>query len=161
MPRIIAADGPVAAALKRYDPDLRVRWSWERKAWAVEAKVKHRYGIVPPVFFLRDDASGLWNERLLPEHSDRYICYRDSTYIILWAKVLDARVLQAVVDRDSNRVGGEDGLVDHFDADVRRVQWERDASEHTLVSERSREAYDRLRFLNKTRPWDDQIGAAA
>lgn len=86
--------------LRSYNKDLRVRWSFERGQWVIEHKCLDKRGLPPPVRFYQDE-SGKIKERLLPEHSDGYIGYRDGYYQVCWMRDLTIRLLNELAARDT------------------------------------------------------------
>jgi len=92
---IVLASGGVVRALKSYDRGLRVRWSWEKQKWAVESKVDRSDLMVPPTRFVPiQGIKGFYREELLPEKSDRSICYRDRYNVILWSTAVGYAEIQ-------------------------------------------------------------------
>lgn len=104
MPSIVIprASGALRAILA-YDRSLRVRWSWERRCWAIEAKVLRPELMAPPVRFIPIPGTQLAREQLLPELSDKNICYRHKTSILAFTPVVDMRAFEVVVDSDGQR----------------------------------------------------------
>lgn len=105
MSRIIEARGPVVEALKRYDPGLRVRWSHEKKKWAIDApyNIPNPNEIAKPVKFYRVGEGDHWLETLLPEYSERNFEYKDKRYVVAWAKKVTWSLLQAIANHDTYR----------------------------------------------------------
>ena len=154
--RIIEARGPMVEALRRYDPGLRARWSWEKKTWAVDAPLKrHDSGwMLPPVRYEATPQGVI--EHLMPELSDRYIEYHGRRYTVCWARHLDWRLYWAIVGRDSHRMQG--GAAGEFVKRWKEREQAQRIKDAKLRSDRAEQAFDRLRFLNRTRPWADPIG---
>ena len=154
--RIIVARGPVVDALRRYDPGLRVRWSWEKGMWAVDAPLRRMdtEWMLPPVFY-ETTPSGVV-EHLLPELSDRYIDYHEHRYTICWSKSLDWRLYYAIAARDSYRKCG--GAAGEFVRNYKERAAARERKRASLSGERSEQAYDYMRYLNRKMPWADQVG---
>ncbi len=153
MSRVICASGPVVEALRRHDHGLRVRWSFEKKKWAVEAPIRRGDGLVPPVVYERVGQTDQWMECLMPELSDRYISFHDGRYIVCWSEILDWRLYHAVVLADTSRMRG--GIV----GEHRRAMADRQEAglkaRRARADERSYLAYDKFRFLNRKQPWND------
>lgn len=147
--RIIEARGPVVNQLKRYDPGLRIRWSWEKKKWAVEAPVRRQDKLVPPVFY-EPVGEGEWIEHILPELSERYITYQEKMYVICWTKNLDTRLVDAVVKRDSNRISGN--YLASIDRKIIDYYGKKKVDEAKRTDERCREAWDLMKYYARKNP---------
>lgn len=85
-------------ALKSFDPDLRVRWSYENKKFIIERKTDKR-GLYKPVKYIIDK-DGV-KEVLLPEKSDRYIQYHDGYAGILYTNKLNENLLNHLKSIDT------------------------------------------------------------
>lgn len=162
MSRIIEARGPVVAALKRYDPGLRVRWSHERKRWAVDAPYAEQTApaaIPAPVRFERIEDGSHWVARLLPEYSERNIQYRDRRYVVCWATRLTRDLVGAIARRDSHRV--RRGLVGLLDEDMAVRDAEKAKTERRTTQDRVDAGYDRFKFnLRKDPNAEDGTGVS-
>jgi hypothetical protein len=162
MPRIIEASGPVVAALKRYDPGLRVRWSWEKRKWAVDAPFAESTdprAIPKPVRFEQVDGTGHWVARLMPEYSERNIQFRDNRYVVCWAKRLTPALVSAIAKRDSHRV--KKGLVGLFDRDQAERIDEKKKATRRATDERVYSGWDRFKFdLRKNPNAEDGTGVS-
>jgi len=92
------------AALKRYDRNLRCRWSLELNKWVIEAKLESREGLFKPVRAIIDEFN-IRREVPLPETSERAIQYRDMYYTVLYVEkdVLSERVIEFVAQADTKR----------------------------------------------------------
>lgn len=146
------ARGPWVDALRRYDPGLRVRWSWEKRKWCVDAPAKTMDSklLVPPVWFERIGDSDSWVEHTLPMASDKYISYHSHRYIICWSPHVDRRLYEAIVKRDGHRMRG--GFVGELNRNLH-------ARNEAMFKEREKKskelaygAYDYYRFLNRKHP---------
>lgn len=145
------ARGPVVAALKRYDPGLRVRWSPEKQRWAVDApfKLAPLEWCVPPVRFV-ETSQGRRRARLLPENSEAYIQYHSKRYVVCWVKRLDMRLVRAVIERDSHRHAG--GLAQAFDRKDAENRTAQEQAAGKLKQERVYEAFDRVKYFARKNP---------
>lgn len=141
------AQGSGVAALKRYDPTLRVRWSFEKKAWAVDAPYKKFDAQFLPAPVRYVQSGTIVEEKLLPELSERRILYRDKRYLVCATKVLDRRLLYAVVAHDTHR--NKRGAVGTFE-DLRKEEKEQESREAARrKDERVYGAWDYYRYLNR------------
>lgn len=94
----------VVAALKRYDRDLRLRFSNERKCWVLERKCERKY-LTPPVRFSRRDYGVV--EIPLASDSDLAIEYRDGYTFIFETFEPSERLVRALWETDTRRIGKE------------------------------------------------------
>lgn len=143
MARIIEAVGGVAHALKVYDKRLRIRWSHEKKKWAIERIVPKgaRYLLVPPVVYERiPGTKKLFKEKLLPEYSDRRICWDSKTSIIAYCKKVTWDVYDAIVSSDCRRATAQERVKSVEDARVDEIEYKH--------RDRAREAYKFMRWAN-------------
>lgn len=151
--RIIEARGPAVEALKRYDPGLRVRWSWQKQCWAVDAPYKFtdkdpRHFLLPPVRYERvGDKGDRFVERLLPELSDRMIEYRDRRYVVCHIRsgMLDRgeQLVAAIRSKDSHRDSGR--MVGQLDRHLEAQRVAKQKRAEFARSERVYEGWDRFR----------------
>jgi hypothetical protein len=118
--------------LHAFNPDLRVRWSYERKKFVVECKSRDRRGLVRPVRY-EETPTGI-KERLLPELSDKRIGWRDGYYAIFYVSKLNDAVFAELAAGDMakyKRVGDYDRSVreaEQRSAD-RRERWQKSEME--------------------------------
>ena len=99
--RLIRADGPIADAIRRYDPRLDIRYSWEAKQWAVVFKPSQRWwGMIPKPVAAVQTPSGVV-EKLLPEKSDNNISYRTRTQVVGYFKKPSWRAMETLVQSDT------------------------------------------------------------
>ncbi len=149
--RIIEACGPVVEALKRYDPGLRVRWSHEKKKWAVDAKffLPNPNVLPKPVRFL-EIGPDQWLETLLPEYSERNIQYRDHTYVVCWARKVDWPLLRAVASRDAQKF--KKGLAGALDQEMASQAIAKEKTAKSVKDERVYAAWDRFKFDRRKNP---------
>jgi len=96
--------------LKAFDKNLRVRWSYERRKWILEGKAKDRRGLMKPIRFIQA-APGVFEERRIPELSDRYIQYHDCHYPIMYTSHLDERLWHELYRMDARRYRNEKELM--------------------------------------------------
>lgn len=85
-------------ALKSFDPDLRVRWSYEQNKFIIERKTDKR-GLYMPVKYVVENNN--IKEILLPEKSDRYIQYHDGYAGILYTDKLNESLLNYLKSIDN------------------------------------------------------------
>lgn len=159
--RIIEARGPVVDALKRHDPGLRVRWSHEKQAWAVDApfKMQSNEWMVPPVFFERIANSDYYIEHILPEYSDRNISYKDGRYIVLWTRELDWRLYRKIVSLDSHKMNG--GMVGQYRRNFHKGEADKKYAEGKRKDERVYAAWDQFKHFRRKNPWaEDGTGVS-
>jgi hypothetical protein len=153
VPRIIEARGPVVEALKRYDSGLRVRWSFEKQKWAIEARVMNgrRDKLLPPVTWERVAETDQWREKIMPELSERYISFHSGTYVIGWVKEITPSLLRMVRSKDQAQMAG--GAKGQLYANLRAT---RDEREKVVVKRREETTYagwDYMKFLGHNKPW--------
>lgn len=97
------AYSPVIAAIRRYDPNLDVRWSWEKGKWALVYRPPRPDLIPPPVRTVRTAAG--WVEERLPEKSEAHISFRTKTMPVGYVSNLSWHVFEQVVQTDTRRRG--------------------------------------------------------
>lgn len=149
-------------ALRRYDPGLRVRWSPEKKKWAVTAPFNApNPNVIPkPVRFVRVGTAGdFYEEVLLPENSERNIQYRTRTYVICWATRLTPALIPAIAQRDSHR--SKKGLVGLFDQEIAATDARKKKELRARTDERVYAGWDRFKFdLRKNPNAEDGTGVS-
>ena len=96
---LIRATGAVADALRRYDPELDIRYSRERKQWAIVFRTRRPDLIPPPVSPIKTAAS--FTEELLPEKSEAYISYRTKTFPAGYVKKLGWPAYSKIIASDT------------------------------------------------------------
>lgn len=97
--KLIRATGPVAEALRRYDSDLDVRYSWEKQRWAIVFRTRRPELIPKPVRFEKTEAGV--REHLMPEKSEAYISYKTKTYPAGYVKRLGWIAYERIVESDT------------------------------------------------------------
>lgn len=97
--KLIRATGAVADALRRYDRDLDVRYSWERRQWAITFRTRRPDLIPPPVKVV--PVAGGWQEEVLPEKSEAYISYQTKTFPAGYVKRLSWKAYEGIVQSDT------------------------------------------------------------
>ena len=102
--RLIRAAGAVADALRRYDPELDIRYSWERKRWAITFRTR-RPDLIPKPVAWTETASGPV-EKLMPEKSEAYISWKTKTYPAGYVKKLGWPAYENIVRSDTQMRGG-------------------------------------------------------
>lgn len=142
-------DAPVYVkeAIKRIDPKLRLRWSKEKKSFALERKTDYR-GLLPKPVYYRRDGDGI-RELLCPEDSERYISYHDGYVPILYTRNVDGRLIYKLHLSDSFRHGRR--FVKAIEDAEEGAQIEQERKESELTREMSGEVYDRLQWAHGER----------
>ena len=138
----------VRESLKRIDSKLRIRWSYEKKSFAIDRKCDYRNLIPKPVKYKKSE-NGRVKEVVCPEHSERYISYHDGYLPLLYTRKPDERLIYQLHRSDSFRLGKR--FVNAVeDAEEKRQQ----AVERQGMNEmddRTGEMYDRLKWANGER----------
>lgn len=144
---LIRATGPVADALRRYDPNIDVRYSWERRSWAISFRTRRPDLIPPPVRVkpLGDTAGAGFIEELLPEKSEAYISYRTKTYPAAYVKRLSMHALERIVECDTSRNGS-------VKSHLKKIMAEREAAAHAQSKDRWKEARSFMNWHARTNP---------
>ena len=127
MVRVRRATGAVADALRRYDRNLDVRYSWEKQKWAVVYKTRRPDLLPKPVMFVETKA-GAGDMKLMPELSENYISYRTRTYPVAYLDRLTWDACNRIIESDSMKASMKKRLqilADHKDAEYKRQQKER------------------------------------
>ena len=148
--RIVEARGPVVEALKKHDPGLRVRWSWEWGKWVVDAPwLAFDTSFVPPPVRYEQTSAG-WVETLEPERSERRILYADRRYVVCRCGRIDWPLYHAIVRRDGQRQ--KKGLVGVFDAEFEKEVKAQKRQEDARKDRRVYEGWDRFKFIHRKHP---------
>ena len=124
--------------LQRYDPYLRIRWSYQRKKWAVDRKAQGRSQIFLPIKYTP------WGYKKLPEHSDISICYRNQTINIFYTPHLDRRLFLALFEMDSFRWGKR--FVSKLEESEKKEQKRIDKYDSGELDALSGDVYDHLAY---------------
>lgn len=147
----------VVDALRRYDPLLRCRWGNHAQRWVIERKVPERVGSrmkllalpVPPK--PPDDLPEkleAWRRRL--ERRASWVSgYEDVMFV--HPSLLDERIVATLAATDSQRAGGFDKLADALDAEDAADEAAADRQVDAYVESASRDAYDRLAWMDGRR----------
>lgn len=96
---VIRATGAIADALRRYDPELDIRYSWERRQWAIVYRTRRPDLLPPPVKNVLTEAGTI--EILMPEKSEIYISYRTKTYPAAYVPKLSWNVFHKIIASDT------------------------------------------------------------
>ena len=134
--RLIRATGPVADALRRYDPEIEVRYSWERRRWAIVFRTRRPDLIPKPVVWKETEAGPV--ETLAPENSEAYISYKTKTYPAGYVKRLGWPAYENIVRSDTQMRGG-------VAAELKKIEENREAEYAAQKKDRYREA---RKFMN-------------
>jgi hypothetical protein len=93
----------VVAALKRYDKNLDVRWSWQKRMWAVVTRPL-RPDLIPAPMKWVQTATG-WMEGRLPEKSEAAVSFRTKTMPVGYVKHLSWDLVRQIIETDTWRNG--------------------------------------------------------
>lgn len=147
---MIRATGAVADALRRYDPNLDVRYSWERKAWAIAFRTRRPDLIPPPVKAAPVGMTTMdgFIEELLPEKSEAYISYRTKTYPAAYVKKLSWHTFEGLIKSDTQLQGSVKRQMKHLEE-------QRDIEYHRKAKDRYREARSFMNWHARTHPDHD------
>ncbi len=99
--RLIRATGAVADALRRYDRNLDIRYSWEHRKWAITYRTRRPDLLPKPVMFVESEAGP--QMQTLAEKSEGHISYRTQTYPAAYVDRLGWPVFRKIVESDSMR----------------------------------------------------------
>ena len=148
--QMIRATGAVADALRRYDPNLEVRYSWERKSWAIAFRTRRPDLIPPPVrpTALGEHAGAGFVDELLPEKSEAYISYRTKTYPAAYVKRLSWHTYEGLIKSDTQLQGSVKRQMKHLEE-------QRDIEYLRKKQDRYRGARDYMRWHARTHPDHD------
>ena len=97
--RLVRATGPVADALRRYDPGMDIRFSPERNRWAIVFRTRRPDLIPKPVVWTETAAGPI--ESLAPENSEAYISWKTKTYPAGYVKRLGWPAYENIVRSDT------------------------------------------------------------
>ena len=136
--RIIRATGAVAEALRRYDPNVDVRYSWERRSWAIVFRPRRPDLIPPPVH----------GEGRLAELSEEHISYRTKTCPVGYVKKLSWNVAEKMIASDTARNGA-------LAKQTAALQAGRDADAGRQAKDRYKEARKYMNWHARTHPMAD------
>lgn len=136
--RIIRATGAVAAALRRYDPNIDVRYSWERRSWAIVFRPRRPDLIPPPVY----------GDGRLAEQSEAHISYRTKTQPVGYVKKLNWQAVERIIAADTTRAGP-------LSKQMASMQAQRDAGYGRQAKDRYKEARKYMNWHARTHPMAD------
>ena len=136
--RVIRATGAVAAALRRYDPNIDVRYSWERRSWAIVFRPRRPDLIPPPVYV----------DGRMAEQSEAHISYRTKTQPVGYVKKLSWQAAERIISADTARVGP-------LAKQVAGMQAGRDAEYRRQSKDRFKEARKFMNWHSRTHPMAD------
>lgn len=128
------------AELKRYDPDLGARYSWEKKKWAITRKVMPIVwqSIPRPVRKIRSSGGGV-EEVNADSRSELALNWKNKTAVIGFVRDLTKEVIRQVLRMDGWRRGND---INRRIENVEAIQQKQREFEK---KDRSRAAYDFLR----------------
>jgi len=144
--RLIRATGAVAEALRRYDPELDVRYSWERRRWAIVFRTR-RPDLIPAPVKCALTSAGFVDE-LLPEKSEAYISYRTKTYPAAYVKKLGWPAYERIVASDTVLRGSVKSQLKKLE-EVREIERMRQAKD------RYKEARSYMNWHARAHPMSD------
>lgn len=146
-----AAPTHIVEELKRYDPDLRIRWSRQRGAWVIERYMENNTVISKPVRWHRDRA-GAWKWRTLSEFDDKYIQYHERYVPIIYAHFLDRRLFWSLYQTDAWKQSykGKDYSRQSEYADDKKKE-KSDSKGRELLEETGKEALGFMRWQSGER----------
>lgn len=133
----------VVAALKRYDKNLDVRWSWQKKMWAVVTRPL-RPDLIPAPMRWAKEASG-WVERRLPELSEHALSFRTKTMPVGYVKHLSWDLVRQIASTDTWRNG-------RVAKQLARMQESAERSRMSVARDRWREARSYMNWHARTHP---------
>ncbi len=148
--QVIRATGAVADALRRYDPNLEVRYSWERKSWAIAFRTRRPDLIPPPIKAVPLGMTSMdgFVEELLPEKSEAYISYRTKTYPAAYVKRLSWKTYEGLISSDTQLQGSVKRQMKHLEE-------QRDIEYFRKKQDRYREARSFMNWHARTHPDHD------
>ncbi len=144
--RLIRATGAVADALRRYDPEIDVRYSWERRRWAIVFRTRRPDLIPKPVIWTETEAGPV--ESLAAEHSEAYISYKTKTYPAGYVKKLGWPAYENIVRSDTQMRGG-------VASELKRMADAREAAYQAQKKDRHLEARKFMNWHGRTHPMAD------
>lgn len=144
--RVLRATGAVADALRRYDPDIDVRYSWERRQWAIVFRTR-RPDLIPPPVRPVMTAGGVVEE-LLPERSEAYISYQTKTFPAAYVPKLSWNAMDSIVASDT-RLNGS------VRRQMRDLKIAREAEAKRKAKDRWKEARSYMNWHGRTHPMAD------
>ena len=136
--RVIRATGAVAETLRRYDPNIDVRYSWERRSWAIVFRPRRPDLIPPPVY----------GDGRLAEQSEAHISYRTKTQPVGYVKKLSWQAVEKIIASDTARMGP-------VAKQIASMQAERDAEYDRKAKDRHKEARKYMNWHARTHPMAD------
>lgn len=148
--QVIRATGAVADALRRYDPNIEIRYSWERKSWAIAFRTRRPDLIPPPIKSvpIGSYSGNGFIEELLPEKSEAYISYRTKTYPAAYVKKLSWKTFDQLIASDTMMTGSVKRQMKTLD-DKRNIEY------HRQNKDRWKEARTYMKWHARTHPMAD------
>ncbi len=139
--RIVRATGAVADALRRYDPGMDVRFSWERNRWAITFRTRRPDLIPKPVRFTETAAGVI--ETIMPENSEAYISYKTKTFPAGYVKRLGWPAYENIVRSDTQMRGSVAGK-------LKELEEAREAAYVAAKKDRQKEARKYMNWHART-----------
>ncbi len=144
--RLIRAKGAVADALRRYDPELDIRYSWERRRWAIVFRTRRPDLIPKPVVWTETAAGPV--AALMPELSEAYISYKTKTYPAGYVKRLGWPAYENIVRSDTQMRGS-------VVSQLKKLKDERETEYNRKKKDRQLEARKYMNWHARTHPMAD------
>jgi hypothetical protein len=143
MVRLLRPQGYVVDALRRYDPNLDIRWSWEKRKWAIVVRPLRPELIPAPIRYAKTSVG--WVEEKLPERSEAAISYRTETMPVGYFEKITWSVLGDIIENDTWRKGRVarqlQAMAEKAEADRKKVE-----------ADRRKEAWKYLRWRDNKYP---------
>ena len=134
--RLVRATGAVADALRRYDPGMDIRFSWEKNRWAIVFRTRRPDLIPKPVVWTETKAGPV--ETLASENSEAYISWKTKTFPAGYVKRLGWPAYENIVRSDTQMRGG-------VAAELKKIEEKREAEYAAQKKDRYQEA---RKFMN-------------
>ena len=141
------APAHIVRQVKAIDPELRIRWSKEKRVFVVDRKVDTRYRyLMPKPILHRRDGYGKVIEILMPEDSERYITYHDCVMTVLSVKETALPFLPEMLRRTDCHHDSVKANLRKMDEEERRKEMIEDARDSEEIRQIAGESYDTLHW---------------
>ena len=143
IPLVRPRESLVVSALKRYDPNLDIRFSWQKGKWAITTRPLRPDLIPPPIRWEKGEEG--WGETMLPERSEARISYRTKTMPVAYVGRLSAEAISQVIEADTWKNG-------RIERQLEKMQEVVERDRMIVKRDRWREARDYMKWHARTHP---------
>lgn len=139
----------IVEEVKRIDPNLRIRWSRQRRKFIVERKTMCCY-LPLPIRHHKDEFGNVSIHRC-DETSDRYIQYHDGyVFTGIACDIVSSSLPKMLRQSDTNRIGREN-FIKNLEAREKQEELLNEKKESGTLQDIAGESYDHLSYAQGER----------